>query len=153
MLACPFVVPRFEYETWNPYITKCTMCGARQAAGGIPACAKACPTGAITFGERDALVREAEQRIAGNPGKYVHHIYGLEEAGGTCVLHISSVPFEKLGYVMRVPRSPMVAHTEPAMKAVPMVMLGLAAVLGGSYALRTRKQRNNQPGGGAGKHS
>jgi len=63
------------------------------------------------------------------------------------------VPFEKLGYVMRVPRSPMVAHTEPAMKAVPMVMLGLAAVLGGTYALRTRKQRNNQSGGGAGSHS
>ena len=47
----------------------------------------------------------------------------------------------------------MVAHTEPAMKAIPMVMLGLAAVLGGSYALRTRKQRNNQRGGGAGDHS
>jgi hypothetical protein len=47
----------------------------------------------------------------------------------------------------------MVAHTEPAMKAVPMVMLGLAAVLGASYALRTRKQRNNQPGGSAGSQS
>jgi Fe-S-cluster-containing dehydrogenase component len=142
MLACPFVVPRVEYTKWNPYITKCTMCADRQAAGDIPACAKACSTGAITFGERDALVREAQQRIASNPSKYIHHIYGLHEAGGTCVLHISSVPFEKLGYVMRVPRSPMVAHTEPAMNAIPMVMLGLATVLGAGYALRTRKQRN-----------
>jgi hypothetical protein len=47
----------------------------------------------------------------------------------------------------------MVAHTEPAMKAVPMVMLGLAAVLGGSYALRTRKQRNQRPGADAGSHA
>lgn len=147
MLACPFVIPRFEYETWNPYITKCTMCAHRQAEGGIPACAKACPTGAITFGEREALVVEAQERIARNPSHYIHRIYGLEEAGGTSVLHISSVPFEELGYVMRAPRSPMVALTEPAMKAVPMVLLGLAAVLGTSYALRTRKQRNNQSRG------
>jgi formate dehydrogenase iron-sulfur subunit len=153
MLACPFVVPRFEYETWNPYITKCTMCASRIAAGDIPACAKACPTGAITFGDREALIREAQRRIAGNPKKYIHHIYGLDEAGGTCVLHLSSVPFEELGYILRVPRSPMVAHTEPAMKTIPMVMLGLATVLGASYALRTRKQRNNQPGADAGSHS
>jgi formate dehydrogenase iron-sulfur subunit len=144
MLACPFVVPRFEYSTWNPYITKCTMCAHRIAVGEIPACAKACPTGAITFGERDALIEEAQRRIASNPGGYIHHIYGLEEAGGTCVLHISSVPFDKLGYVLRVPRSPMVALTEPAMKAIPMVMLGLATVLGAGYALRTRKQRNDR---------
>ncbi len=142
MLACPFVVPRFEYSKWNPYITKCTMCADRQAAGEIPACAKACPTGAITFGDRAVLIREAQDRISANPSKYVHYIYGLNEAGGTCVLHISSVPFERLGYVLRVPRSPMVALTEPAMKAIPMVMVGLASVLGVGYALRTRKQRN-----------
>jgi formate dehydrogenase iron-sulfur subunit len=144
MLACPFEVPRFEYESWNPYISKCTMCSARLAEGQITACARACPTGAITFGDRDALLREAQQRIAGNPGKYIHHIFGLEEAGGTCVLHISSVPFKELGYVTRAPQSPMVAHTEPAMRAIPMVMLGLATVLGAGYALRTRKERNGQ---------
>jgi formate dehydrogenase iron-sulfur subunit len=144
MLACPFEVPRFEYESWNPYISKCTMCSGRIAAGEIPACARSCPTGAITFGERDALIIEAERRIANNPGKYVHLIYGLSEASGTCVLHISSVPFEELRYVMRVPRSPIPAHTQPAMQAIPMVMLGLATVLGAGYALRTRKQRNNQ---------
>lgn len=149
MLACPFVVPRFEFDSWNPYITKCTMCAHRQARGEIPACAKACPTGAITFGERDAMIREAQQRIANNPNGYVHHIYGLREAGGTCVLHISSVPFEKLGYITKkVPTSPMVAHTEPAMKGIPFVMFGLAAILGLGYHLRTRLER--QPIDGAG---
>ncbi len=147
MLACPFVVPRFEFTSWNPYITKCTMCAHRQAVGEIPACAKACPTGAITFGDRDALIREARRRIATNPTKYIHEIYGLEEAGGTCVLHISSVPFDKIGYITsRVPRSPMVAHTEPAMKAIPMVMLGLAAILGLGYHLRTRLEHNRSAG-------
>lgn len=138
MLACPFVVPRFEFTSWNPYITKCDMCADRQARGEIPACAKACPTGAITFGDRDTLITEARRRIASNPSKYVDHIYGLEEAGGTCVLHISSVPFEELGYITEVPESPMVAHTEPAMKSIPVVMLGLGVLLGAGYWLRMR---------------
>jgi hypothetical protein len=68
------------------------------------------------------------------------------------VLHISSVPFKELGYVMRVPRTPMAAHTEPAMRAIPMVMLGLATVLGAGYALRTRKERHaRRSAEGAGK--
>ncbi len=76
-------------------------------------------------------------------------MYGLTEAGGGSVLHLSSVPFEQVGYVLRVPRSPMVAHTEPAMRAIPMVMLGLATVLGVGYALRTRRQRIEQRAGAA----
>ena len=140
MLACPFMVPRFEYETWNPYITKCTMCHERQLEGKIPACAQVCPTGAITFGERDEMIREAQQRIASNPSKYIHQIYGLEEAGGTSVLHISSVPFEEVGYITNVPRTPLVANSDPAMRAIPAVMLGLTFLLGASYKLRTRRQ-------------
>ena len=138
MLACPFVVPRFEFDSWNPYITKCTMCEHRQARGEIPACAKVCPTGAITFGERDKMIVEARSRIAANPSNYIHKIYGLEEAGGTCVLHISGVPFGELGYITNVPASPMVEHTEGAMHSIPYVMFGLSAVLGVGYWLRTR---------------
>jgi len=143
MLACPFLVPRFEYDSWNPYITKCTMCFQRQQAGEKPACAKACPTGAITFGEREALVREAWRRIRTNPSGYVHHVYGEHEAGGTCVLHISSVPFEKVGYITDVPEQPLQARTEPAMKAIPAVMLGLSFLLGATYKLRTRRQNES----------
>lgn len=138
MLACPFEVPRFEYDNWNPYITKCTMCADRQLAGGIPACAQVCPTGAITFGDRDELIREADRRIKSNPSKYINHIYGLEEAGGTCVLHISSVPFDLVGYVTKVPRTPMAAAVDPAMRAIPAVMLGVGFLLGASYRLRNR---------------
>jgi formate dehydrogenase iron-sulfur subunit len=144
MLACPFVVPRFEYDSWNPYITKCTMCYDRLQMGEIPACAKACPTGSVTFGERDALIREAKERIASNPSEYNHHIYGLEEAGGTCVLHISNVPFEELGYITDVPKQPLAERTELAMKSIPAVMVGLAVVLGASYRLRTRAQLRSE---------
>lgn len=144
MLACPFEVPRFEYDSWNPYITKCTMCYDRQLQGRIPACAQACPTGAITFGGRDDMIREAQKRISQNPSKYIHRIYGLEETGGSCVLHISSVPFEQIGYVMNVPHEPMRASTEPAMQAIPAVMLGLTFLLGASYRLRNRTRQGDE---------
>lgn len=140
MLACPFEVPRFDYDDWNPYIHKCTLCFERQLRGQIPACAQACPTGAITFGDRDELIREAQRRIASNPSRYVHKIYGLEEAGGTCLLHISSVPFDRIGYVTDVPKYSVAAPTVPAMKAIPAVMLGLTFLLGAAYKLRTRRE-------------
>jgi len=140
MLACPFLVPRFEFSSPNPYITKCTMCADRLASGGIPACSKACPTGAVAFGDRDQLVAEAQRRISANPSVYQHHIYGLEEAGGTCVLHIANVPFDRLGYPMNVPRCPIGRYSEPAMKAIPAVILGLALLLGATYRLRTRPE-------------
>jgi len=138
MLACPFVVPRFEFDSPNPYISKCNMCFERLEDGGTPACAKACPTGAITFGDRDDLIKEAKRRIASNPSQYLHHIYGLEEGGGTSMLHISNVPFEQLGYITDIPEQSMAELVTPAMKSIPTVMFVLALVLGAGYKLRTR---------------
>lgn len=146
MLACPFEVPRFEYDSPNPYISKCTLCADRIAAGGMPACAKACPTEALTFGERDDLIIEARRRIANNPSEYHHGIYGLEEAGGTCVLHLASIPFEKLGYPAGIPKRPLMENTEKAMGAIPIVMIGMAALLIGSYKLRTRNLKPDEAG-------
>lgn len=138
MLACPFLVPRFDFQSPNPYITKCNLCFDRLDMGEIPACAKACPTGAIAFGDRDELIREAKRRISSNPSEYIHHIYGLYEAGGTCVLHLSNVPFEKLGYVTDIPERPLGERTSAAMKAIPGVIVGLTFLLGATYKLRTR---------------
>jgi len=138
MLACPFEIPRFDYESANAYITKCTMCADRVEVGGVPACSKVCPTGAVAFGVRSAMIDEARRRIAANPTGYAHKIYGLEEAGGTCVLHISNVPFEKLGYRTDIPAESLDKYTRYAMQSIPIVVLGLAVVLGGLYKLRTR---------------
>src|SRR5512143_3750639 len=96
MVACPFGVPKYEYSKVAPIVRKCTFCAERQAEGKPPACAEACPAGALTFGKRSELVEEAKKRVFGNPGKYVPRIYGEEEAGGTSWLYISDVPLESL---------------------------------------------------------
>jgi hypothetical protein len=80
-------------------IAKCHFCYESRILKGIggPACADRCPTGALIWGKRGDLIAEAEKRISENPDRYVDYIYGKDDAGGTSVLYLSAVPFEKLG--------------------------------------------------------
>ena len=96
-MACPFNIPKFEWRAVNPRIVKCEMCSHLLAKGEIPACCRACPRQAVIFGRRDELLAKAKQRIADNPGRYVNKVYGEHDGGGTQVLYLSHVPFEKLG--------------------------------------------------------
>jgi Fe-S-cluster-containing dehydrogenase component len=96
-IACPFNVPRFEWRSNNPEIVKCEMCAHLIAEGGIPRCVEVCPREAIVYGTRDDLLAEAHRRIEAKPDLYVNRVYGETEAGGTQVLYLSHVPFEKLG--------------------------------------------------------
>ena len=97
MIACPFDVPTFEYDKALPEIMKCDFCKELLAESKPTECARVCPTGAIVFGKREEMLKEAKRRIDAEPDKYINHIYGEKEAGGTSVLYLSSVPFEKLG--------------------------------------------------------
>jgi len=98
MVACPFGIPKFQWDETLPTICKCTFCADRQKRGEAPACSSACPTGALTFGDRRALIAEAEARILAEPDKYVAHIYGQDEVGGTSWIYLSPVSFEELGF-------------------------------------------------------
>ena len=60
--ACPYNIPR--YDATAKRITKCDMCIDRVEAGLPPMCVKTCPTGAMVFDERDALLALAQQRLA-----------------------------------------------------------------------------------------
>ncbi|MCP4376964.1 MAG: hydrogenase 2 operon protein HybA, partial [bacterium] len=155
MTGCPYNVPQFDYD--NPFgeIHKCQMCNqpgvARIDQGMITGCAEACPTGATLFGSRDALLEEARRRMTLQPGEvynyprgdvrkpssrhekavpaYRQHIWGEKEAGGTNVLHISSIPFDKLGMPPLGERSyasiaETVQHTVYKYMAVPALVLG-----------------------------
>ena len=140
MLACPFGIPTFEWDKPLPWIRKCTLCADRLNAGLEPACVKTCPTNALKMGERDDLIREARGRIAAAPDKYVDHIYGEKEVGGTSWLYLSPVPFEKLGMPV-LGSEPVTINAERAMGAVAPVLAGVTATMAGIYWLIRRRER------------
>ncbi|MBZ5574290.1 MAG: 4Fe-4S dicluster domain-containing protein [Acidobacteriia bacterium] len=137
LVACPFNVPKYEWTKLVPYVKKCDMCAARQAQGQPPACVEACPVQASISGTREEILDEAERRILGD-SKYVRHIYGSEEAGGTSVFFISDVPFEKLGFVA-APKQPMPVLTASALSDGPTVILVGGALLSGVYWITQRR--------------
>lgn len=96
-IACPFDVPKFEWSSATPRIVKCEMCSHLLARGEPPACVSACPRRAVVFGQRAELLEEARRRLAEQPDRYVPRIYGEHDGGGTQVLYVSHLPFEKLG--------------------------------------------------------
>ena len=96
-VACPFNVPKFEWQSATPKIVKCELCKDRTAQGKLPACVEVCPRQAVIYGKRKDLLEEAHRRIEKNPRFYQHKIYGETDMGGTSVLYLSSIPFTKLG--------------------------------------------------------
>jgi formate dehydrogenase iron-sulfur subunit len=147
--ACPFHVPRYEWSSTKPGIRKCTLCAPRLAKGLPTACAEACPTGATKFGERDALLAEAKSRMEAEPGKYVPKIYGQHDVGGTSILYMSAVPFEQLGFDVKLGEEPMPLLTHHALSKVPNVVTVGAVMLGGIWWITKRREdvaRHEGPG-------
>jgi formate dehydrogenase iron-sulfur subunit len=149
MMACPFNVPTYQWDQVIPYVRKCTFCAQRilenpaqpaLPSERVPACAQACPTGTLQFGRREALLREARQRIQDNPGRYVELIYGEQQAGGTSWLYLSPLPFAMLGFPMGVREQAYPEYTEVALGSVPPLLVGGGLVLAGLYTLWKRKQ-------------
>lgn len=140
MVACPFGVPKFEYEKPIPAIRKCTFCFTRMKRGEAPACATACPAGALQFGKRSALLDIAKTRIYQNPDRYIHHIYGEHEVGGTGWLYISRVPFHQLDFRMDLGTTPYPQFTWPFLSAVPFVLMLWPPFLMGLYAFRKGRE-------------
>lgn len=141
MVACPFTVPKYQWEKSLPFVAKCQMCSSRLQKGEMPACVSVCPTGVMKYGERDELLKEAKARIAGDK-KYVQHIYGEEEVGGTLWMYISDVPFEQLGFKMGLTTKPLPEYThEGWLKFTPAIAVGWGLVLTGLYKYTKRRQK------------
>ncbi len=142
MSACPFYIPAFEYfDPLSPRIQKCYMCYHRIFAGQVPACAAECPMEAIMVGKRSELIELARERIRNNPDRYIDHIYGEHEAGGTGWLYISGVPFAELGFPTDLEMSPYPELTKGFLSLVPVVLIAWPALFGGIYLMsRGREQ-------------
>ncbi len=158
MLACPFQVPKFQWDARVPYVRKCTFCADRLALGLKPACAETCPTGALLFGERDALLAEAHRRIGESPGKYQPTVYGEKTGGGTSMLYLSALPFEALGLERHGFRTDLgekspARHGEAWMSRVPWVATAVGAVSLGLYHLNQRRSEVDEAEGRDGKET
>ena len=144
--ACPFGVPKYkENEAGDNKMYKCWLCFDR-LEGGMEntACSKTCAPKAIILGERDEVLKEAKARIAKNPDLYINHIYGQEEAGGTCVFHISNVPFDALGFKMDVPKEVIkVSRAEiiPSLHSLhPAALVSSVFIAGVGWVIRRRNE-------------
>ena len=139
MVSCPFDMPKFEYSGWNPKIQKCNMCYDRLLEGKKPACVESCPTDALMFGQKRELMEVARHRVYSHPDKYVHHIYGEQEAGGTGWLYLSAVPFEKIGFRTDLGTTPYPEYTREFLISVPLIEFGVPAFLLALNMLTDRK--------------
>ena len=131
MMACPFGIPRYDWNSLVPYVRKCILCYDRIKSGGQPACTEICPTKATIFGDRDELLAEAHRRIAEGQGKYLNRVWGESEVGGTSVLYISDIDLSFLTYGEHFGSKPLPATTRVAMEAVPFTFLGVGAAMAG----------------------
>jgi Fe-S-cluster-containing dehydrogenase component len=149
--ACPFGIPKYQYDSPTGRIGKCELCRHRYKDGHYSACAEVCPTGATLYGKTSDLLAEAKRRLAMKPGepnvfprgklggpdqsyetpagKYLQHVYGEKEYGGTQVLKLSGVNFQKVGMPNLPPDaaaalSETIQHTLYGNLIMPFAVLG-----------------------------
>ncbi len=108
-VACPYNIPKFQWDTAVPLIVKCELCHhivvdpqtGQYKEGTEPGCCQACPKDAVIFGTYEELLADAKQRIADHPERYYPKgepkIFGEHDGGGTQVLYLAGVDFENLG--------------------------------------------------------
>jgi formate dehydrogenase iron-sulfur subunit len=142
LLACPFNIPAFEYhENLTPRVMKCTMCQPRLEEGKLPGCVEACPVEALTFGRRADLITIARERIRRDPARYVDHIYGEYEMGGTNWLYLSGQPLEQVGLRTNLGTTAAPEMTSGALLMVPIAIGLWPVILGGIYSISKRREQ------------
>jgi len=137
--ACPFGVISYSEKTKT--VQKCTLCNDRIHNGLGTACAKACPTGSIMFGDVAELKLTANKRLAqlkSWDSKTKANIYGYNEAGGLNVFYLLLDKPSVYGQ----PENPVVPQKRLPVSlgftAVGAVIVGLAAL----FSFRERGARD-----------
>ena len=149
MVACPFQIPAYEYNNaLTPQVRKCTFCFNAIKDKGLPACAQICPREVMTYGKKLDLLRLARWKMKNHPGKYVNHIYGEKEVGGTSWLYLAAEPFDTIGFPKLGTKAPprlteAIQHGLFQYFAAPA---GLFAVLGGIMWFTGFYSNREEPG-------
>ena len=165
MIACPFNIPRYEYERAIPQVRKCQLCQHRYEEGKYSACCEFCPTGASIFGKVVDLRKEAAKRLTLKPGdeydfpvqtvgskeksrrpvsKYINHVYGLKEAGGTQYLLLAGVPFEWLGFNKNIKDTFLPDLTWAYIAKIPAVIAGVILVGTATWAITKNRNKGKE---------
>ncbi|MFH0846480.1 MAG: 4Fe-4S dicluster domain-containing protein [Chloroflexota bacterium] len=92
--VCPFQMPKISEATKKA--SKCWVCLDRISEGMEPACAKACPTDAISFGDREEMLALGRNKVAASKDKKLY-LYGTIEFGGLHVMYVLPEPPEIYG--------------------------------------------------------
>ena len=163
-VACPFNIPKFQWDDPYPEIVKCQLCSHLIAKGGISACCSVCPTGASLFGPVAKLQEETRRRLQMKPGKryqfpvssidsgkwhefeaprYMRHVYGQEELGGTQVMYMSAVPFEKFG-LPSFPKESFVSMASGIQYAIYKGMVYPLVVLAGLIFMANKNKNSEE---------
>ncbi|MFH1079111.1 MAG: 4Fe-4S dicluster domain-containing protein, partial [Pseudomonadota bacterium] len=126
--ACPFDIPRYDRATDKIY--KCDLCLTRIQAALEPACVKACPTGALKFGDKADMLKLAYKRAAELGGNA--SVYGDKFVDGTHVLYVLQ---EKPSTYEKLPVKPSVPLSIIVWKDLlkPLSLLAAGGVIAGSF--------------------
>ena len=139
MMACPFGIPRYDWEKTTPYVRKCTMCYPLLQEGREPACVEVCPEEATIFGAREELIAIAHRRIEENPDRYLHKVFGETEIGGTSVLYLSDIPLDFLAFKPDLGDEPLPHLTWAALSKVPPIVVGMGGLMTGIWWIVNRR--------------
>jgi len=163
MIACPFRIPRYEYEYALPQVRKCQLCNHRYKEGKYSACCEFCPTGASIFGKVVDLRKEAQKRLSLKTGeehdfpvqtvdskftmrskvpKYINHVYGQSEAGGTQYIMLAGVPFDWIGFNKNIGEEYLPRLTWEYIAKIPAVFAVVIAAGTIAWAITSRKNKD-----------
>ena len=141
VVTCPFGVVDRRPDDGRAF--KCTFCYDRQKAGLIPACAKACPTESILFGEIDELRARGAQRVADLRARGVAdaRLYDARDTsvGGTHALFV----VQQDPRAMNLPPRPEVptVHLKAGWASAVVAAAFLLATSAAAFGVRSGKRR------------
>lgn len=141
LMACPFGIPRYEWDSPTPVVGKCTMCYQRISEGQKPACVEACPQHALTFGERSELLGLAHETVKQAPNDYLPKVFGEFELGGSTLMYISNVSLDFLNFDGALGEEPYPELTWAWLSKVPAITLCTAGLMTGLFWIIGRRMQ------------
>ncbi len=146
--VCPFDVPHIV----DGRSSKCDACASTTTAGGQPWCVRTCPSDALRYGDRQAILAEAHSRAETIKARYPNaRVYGETEAGGLGVIMVLPDDPEVLDLPAN-PEVPLLVNTwqkvvQPAalgLTSLSVVVTGVAAVIARRNHMQELKQLHTQ---------